>query len=307
MSFMKKILFVLLIISFQGFADVYQFLKLQPSPRATSIGNGFIANYDDPNVIFSNPAGLFGIEKYRTSFSFVSYLSDIKFTSLTTSFNDKQFNYGVGLIAVDYGKIDRYDEFANSLGTFNPVDIAIYFGLSAKMDDNFYYGGNAKFIYSKIENYSSTGISFDFGINYLNNTKELNLSLVLKDIGFQLSTYSGKRENLPFNIQIGGNYKLRGVPANIYFAVDNITNSMSFIKHLEKISIGTEIKLGKIITTRFSYDNSKRKDLMINNTAGLAGFNFGIGINVKNYVIDYSYSSYGKIGGVNKFGLTTTF
>lgn len=304
---MKKIIFISILCIIEIYASTYQFLKFQPSPRATAIGTGFVANFDDPNLVFSNPSGLYGVEKYRTSFSFVNYFSDIKYTGLTTTFKDNTFSYGVGLLAVDYGKLEKYDEYANSLGTFSPLDMTLVFGLSTEMDKNFYYGASAKFIYSKIDEFSSTGLSFDVGMMYVNDNKDFNFGLVLKDIGFQLSTYNGTKENLPFNLQVGGNYKLKGVPVNLYFAIDELAKSMSFFKHFEKISLGAEIKLGKMIITRFSYDNSKRKDLTINKTAGMAGFNFGIGINVKSYLIDYSYSSFGKIGSVNKFGITTTF
>ena len=72
-------------------------------------------------------------------------------------------------------------------------------------------------------------------------------------------------------------------------------------------SFGTEFNLSKALRLRLGYDNSKRKDLKIGTTAGLAGFNIGLGALISGYNFDYAYSSLGPVGSLNRIGITTTF
>src|SRR5439155_22507175 len=41
-----------------GRAQLYDLLKIVPTPRAAALGNSFVAMKNDPNTIFSNPAAL---------------------------------------------------------------------------------------------------------------------------------------------------------------------------------------------------------------------------------------------------------
>src|SRR5439155_21177636 len=41
-----------------GRAQLYDLLKIVPTPRAAAMGNSFVAMKNDPNTIFSNPAAI---------------------------------------------------------------------------------------------------------------------------------------------------------------------------------------------------------------------------------------------------------
>src|SRR6266498_4141675 len=41
-----------------GRAQLYDLLKIVPTPRAAAMGNSFVAMKNDPNTLFSNPAAL---------------------------------------------------------------------------------------------------------------------------------------------------------------------------------------------------------------------------------------------------------
>ncbi|HOP50137.1 MAG TPA: type IX secretion system protein PorQ [Ignavibacteriales bacterium] len=303
---MRILLFIILFIMSIN-AQTYRFLNLITDARSAAVGGNFVANFDDPNVLFHNPSGVAGVQDYRTSFSFVDYFSDVNIGSISTKFSDNYLNYAAGVMFVNYGSIDKYDQFGNRLGVFTPTDLQIIFAISKDIENNFYYGGAAKIIYSKIDEFSSSALSFDLGMHYLSDNKDLKIGFTLRNIGFQLKTYNGIKENLPFDVKAGLNYKLKGVPLEVYFGINELNNSLSFFKHFEKISLGAELRLSKAIVVRAGYDNSNRKDLEINQSAGLSGFNLGFGINFKKIQIDYSFSSYGNIGSVNRFSLTTTF
>ena len=55
----------------------YDFLKVDPSARASALAGAFETYTDDPNIIFYNPAGLSTVQGKRVSASFGKYLLDI--------------------------------------------------------------------------------------------------------------------------------------------------------------------------------------------------------------------------------------
>ena len=65
--------------------NTYDFLRLDMSARAGALAGSFVANSDDPNVIFYNPAGLKTLEGSPISFSFIKHLLDINLASLAYS------------------------------------------------------------------------------------------------------------------------------------------------------------------------------------------------------------------------------
>ena len=65
--------------------NTYEFLRVDMSARAASLGGTFVSNHDDPNVIFYNPAGINLLTESPISFSFVKHLLDINLASLSYS------------------------------------------------------------------------------------------------------------------------------------------------------------------------------------------------------------------------------
>jgi hypothetical protein len=57
---------------------------------------------------------------------------------------------------------------------------------------------------------------------------------------------------------------------------------------------------------RFGYDNERRSEFKIGTTAGIAGFNAGLGVMVSDYQFDYGYSSLGSVGGLHRIGISTS-
>ena len=70
-----KIIFVLFFgLVFQVLGqNTYDFLQLDSSPRASALGGAYVADIDDPNIIFYNPAGITNIDNIPISFSFLKH------------------------------------------------------------------------------------------------------------------------------------------------------------------------------------------------------------------------------------------
>jgi hypothetical protein len=243
------------------------------------------------------------------SFSFLKYLLDINFASITYSTELKNIGrVGAAVQYVNYGKFTGADEFGNITGDYGAGEVAFIVGYSNIIDKNFYYGANAKFIYSGIADRSSTGIALDLGLNYNVPEQEFSVGFAVLNIGTQLSSYYSTKENLPLDVVAGVSKKLAYLPLRLSLDFHRLNDSQdNLISHLNAFSIGAEFTLSKVFRLRLGYDNEKRQELKIGQVAELAGFNAGLGAVIKGYSFDYGYSSLGLIGALHRISLATTF
>jgi hypothetical protein len=186
--------------------------------------------------------------------------------------------------------------------------MAFTLGYGNQLDENFFYGVNAKFIYSGIEDYSSSALAFDLGLQYLFPASQFTIGFSALNMGSQLSSYVDRKEDLPLDVRIGASKKLEHLPLKLYLSFNKLNQEQDKITdRLRAFSFGGEFTLSKALRLRLGYDNEKRREMKIGTTTGFAGFNLGLGLVVKSYNFDYSYSSLGLIGSLHRIGISTTF
>ncbi len=306
---MKKIiLLVFLLLASELLAqDTYNFLKLDQSPRAAALAGSFVANTDDPNVIFYNPAGISHLTENPISFSFVKHLLDINSAAISYSHEFQGIGrFGGAIQYINYGTFDGATPDGIKTGEFGAGEVAMIIGYSNELDKNFYYGANIKFIYSGIENRSSTGFAMDLGLNYSIPEVRWNFGFSILNLGTQLTQYYNTSEDLPLDIRLGFSKTLEHLPFTFFASLNKLQDKYeSFGERFQQFTFGGEFKLSKVMKLRFGYDNEKRKEYKIGGTAGIAGFNLGLGILVSNYNFDYSFSSMGSIGALHRIGIST--
>ena len=301
---------IILLLNISTFSqNTYDFLRLDMSARAAALGGTFVSNTDDPNVIFYNPAGLKTLTGSPISFSFLKYLLDINLASITYSTElEKIGRVAAGIKYANYGRFTAADEFGNITGDYGAGEIYFVLGYSNLIDKNFYYGVNAKFIYSSLADRSSSAIALDLGLNYNVPEQEFSVGFAILNAGTQLSSYYSTRENLPLDVTAGISKKLTYLPLRLSLDFHRLNDNQSnLFNHLNAFSIGAEFTLSKVLRLRLGYDNLKRQELKIGTLAGLAGFNVGLGAVVKGYSFDYGFSSWGAIGALHRISLATTF
>ncbi len=312
---MKKIISFILITALftlfsynNSFSQTYQFLNLDLSARAAALGGTFVANNDDPDVIFYNPAGLSLLQKNPISFSFVKHLLDINLASLSYSTEWK----GVGRIGaavsyINYGTFTQADENGNKTGQFGAGETAFILGYSNSLGENYYYGANVKFIYSSIADRSSSAVALDLGLHYAIPSAMTDIGFAVLNAGIQLSEYYSTREDLPFDIVLGVSKKMEHLPLRLSLDFHNLNeNKGNFLKKFNAFSLGAEFYLSRVLRLRFGYNNGVRNDLTIGSFAGLAGFNVGFGAVISNYEFDYGFSSMGLVGGLHRISVSTS-
>lgn len=307
----KVIFFSLLLISFGSFSysqNTYDFLRLDGSARAGALGGSFVSNNDDANVIFYNPAGIELLEGNPASFSFVKHLLDINLATLSYSQEFENIGrFGAAIKYINYGSFDEADEFGTRLGEFGANEMALILGYANNLDENFYYGANAKFIYSGIADRSSTALALDLGLHYAIPDKNWYFGFAILNIGSQISSYYDTKEDLPLDVAIGVSKKLENLPAKISLDFHKLNQDRdNFGERFKAFTVGVEFTLSKVMKLRLGYDNERRTDFKIGTTAGIAGFNAGLGVKVSDYQFDYGYSSLGLVGVLHRISISTS-
>jgi hypothetical protein len=307
---MKKLIFILAVLFLAGSSraqNAFEFLRLETSPRAAAMAGSFVSNTDDPNVIFYNPAGIGSLKGQPVSFSFMKHLLDINSASLSYSrLFEGIGRFGAAVQYINYGSFTKADEFGNKTGNFGAADIAFSLAYSNIIDENFYYGATVKFIYSGIDERSSTAAAMDLGLQYRFPSSQWTIGFSVLNAGAQITNYVSTSEDLPLDIRLGISKRLLHLPFTFYLSLNRLNaNEGAFSDRIKYFSFGGEFRMSKVLRIRFGYDNEKRKELKIGTTAGLAGFSLGIGAIISKYRLDYAVSSLGSIGSFHRFGLST--
>jgi hypothetical protein len=292
-----------------GTNTAFDFLRNDVSARPAALAGSFVSVTNDPTSIFYNPAALGTLNGPTGSVGFFKHLLDINtgYLAYGQTFEDIG-TFGAGIIYTNYGSFTETDELGTSLGSFSASDLALSIGYSTTLDDNLWCGAAIKFVYSSIATYHSTALAGDIGLLYAVPESRATVGVSVRNIGGQLSTYLGVREDLPLDVTVGGSIVPKGLPLLLSVNLHRLNDQTdSFIERFRAFSVGGEFTLSKTLQLRIGYDNDKRQDLKIGTSSGLAGFSAGLGITVKQYRLDYAISSLGKVGELHRISVSSTF
>ncbi|HLG33752.1 MAG TPA: type IX secretion system protein PorQ, partial [Bacteroidia bacterium] len=212
-----------------GGRSVFAFLDLSSSARIAALGGTFISVRDnDPNPATMNPSLLKSTMHNMVSFSGVKYLADVKGGDFSYKHDfEKLGTFQAAVHYINYGKFDATDIYGNINGEFTAADYAMQIGWGYAANRYFTVGADVKFIYSHLEEYTSTGIAGDLGVTFATDSVSgFTASLLARNIGTQLKMYNenGEKEPLLAEVDIALSKKFRHAPFRI----------IATYRHLEK-------------------------------------------------------------------------
>lgn len=330
----KLLLTFLLSISCLSYAQVggekvYSFLNLPSSAHQMSLGGAANTIEDDVNIPLWNPAMIDASLQNKFAVNYTSYLAGISLGSVSfvSQFNEKVGLFYGGVQYLDYGTFTRADENGSIIGEFSAQDLALNVGYAyTSKASNFTIGANVKFISSRIDTYSSLGIAADFAALYRHSNERTLISLTVRNLGTQLKTYDGLKEELPMQINFGVSSKLEHLPLTWYLNIDNlqqwnisepnpsneiididqnvVAEEISFADNaLRHLVVGAELFSDKKISIRGGYNFRRGKELALNGTNSYGGFSYGFGLNLKKITFNYAVTKFHPSANSNTFSL----
>ncbi len=315
----STILFILLSMGIVSSAlaqesqTVYNFLRLPESSHAAALGGDNISIIeDDATLALSNPALLTSVSSRTVTLGYMNYMSGVGMytAGYTHVINDKA-TVGGTIHYLNYGKLKEYNEYDQEMGTFNPSDITFEGILAYTLTKRLAGGVGAKFIYSKMGYYKSTAAAIDLGLNYYDPNLDLSVSFAMKNLGGQLSAYNEDFESLPFEILLGGSYQIKNSPVRVSLTFCDLNHwDYAFLRHA---CIGVDLRLIPQFYIAAGYNarrayTMKTTDLNSNSESSHgAGWNFGAGLMLDRFKLNFSYGKYHVNSSSLMFNLAFNF
>ncbi len=279
----------------------FTFLQIPTTARAAALGEASISLSDmNSEGIFSNPA-ITGFTNSTHSFSasYANWFADIRNYGTSYIYNSPYGVFGLGLILMDYGTMQRTEKAVGqkvftTLGDFTANSISASLTYSKMLTDRFSFGIGVKYVQEKIYLYKADNILFDGGVLYHTGFHSLRLAATLQNFGTN-SKFINYVFKMPSVLKLGASFELWGNYQSEYRSTI-IIEAIHPNNADERVNIGTELSWKNIITLRggykFFYDEET--------------YSFGFGLNPQLEVpfnVDFAFSDYGKLGNIMRFTL----
>jgi hypothetical protein len=309
-----------------GGDNVYEFLNLTQSGLVSALGGSNVSlQNNNLNLAYYNPALLKPAMNNSLALNYVNYFAGINYgLALYSKSYQGIGNFAAGLTYLNYGSFTESDVSGNITGSFNAAEYAFSMIYSREIDSLFSVGVNFKPVLSHLEKYTSFGFAFDIGASYHNRSNLFSAGVVVKNAGYQVTTYAGEpNQKLPFEIQAGVSQRLAYAPLRFSLtlrhlekfdlthqyseppATENSTKASSeFTENmLRHIVFGAELIPHKNFYLCAGYNYQRRSELKVDSKVSTVGFSWGFGINTSWLDIEFGRATYHLAGSSNSVSL----
>lgn len=337
---MKKNLLVILLIIFSSSSmltaqsktgtTIGQFLKIDPSARASAMGNASTSLFGEASSLFYNAASLGRLNNVDVQFTYNQWLADITYNYAVAAVPISGVGtFALQLTSLNSGEIDvRTVEFPKGTGErYSVTNFALGLGFGLMLTDRVSVGLQASYIQETIWHSSLSTFGLNFGVQYQVETNGLTIGASILNFGpragydgrdlyinydFDSDKYGDNdllpaelrtdAYSLPTSFRVGISYPFMLNEDNIFtFAVDAFHPN----DNDESISLGGEWKFLNSFFVRGGY-----RDLLISDSEG--GLVLGAGVRVDvmdsyNLRFDYAWADYGRLNQAHRFTIGLGF
>ncbi len=277
-------------------ATIFPMLRAQLSGRAAGLAGATVAMTGDGSMLMINPASLATVQQPVVTATFLKHVLDINsgFAIYADTLSDVA-SWAVSASVMSFGDFVRTDRQGIASGSFLANDVALAATYSSHIDTLITYGVTAKLLYSTLDNMQSTAVALDAGILFQIPRSRTNVGLSILNAGTQLSTYDGVSDQLPLDVRIGVNHRLKGLPLLVQASINHLADDVdSFTDRFLNFSVAGELYIGSAVQARLGYDNSTRNISGVNVATQLTGLSGGLGVVLNDLRFDYALSSMGS-------------
>lgn len=336
------IIYMLLLIPLWSFSQLggsttYEFTNTSSSAREHALGSATLSLDDgdvalalkNPSLLDSTYAGGFSaswgsIHILQTDIGFGSFSYAREIGPLTALFGFDFFNYG---------RFRGFDEDGNPSNTFFASDYTTIFGASYELRPRISAGFAMKPVFSFYESYSSFGLLHDLAISYKNKEEGFSSSFIIRNVGWQITSYADYKEPIPYSIDIAVSKKLAHAPFRISavykglqkfdLSYDRIFDSQntlitedeeeespssirSFTRNaINHIHLGGEFQLFNALHFYMGYDFRKAYEMSYGPSNKGVGFSYGVHIKLSYLTVTYGWAKQHIAGSTHYFTFAT--
>ncbi|MBN2413071.1 PorV/PorQ family protein [candidate division KSB1 bacterium] len=297
-----------------------QFLKIGVGARPAALGEACIANMQDVNSVFWNPAAITGIEKREASFSYTRWFGDINITAGALGYRMGTFGVvALNYIALNYGDIQEAYSTVTGGGVdtrtgnyFSGSDLAVGLSFSREYTNKLSIGVNVKYLREELFTYTNSQWAFDVGSYYDTEWKGIRLAMSAQNFAQQARwMYTREKQQqqyeLPLVFRVGWSIDLLGGEKLLFGGNPNshrLTFNMDAIHsndYAERVHIGAEYWFYNFIALRGGY----RFNYEEGNISMGTGINYNMG-SLK-FKLDYAFVSYDFLDSPHRISVMIEF
>ena len=318
----------------------HAWLSASPSAQATALGGWQIRlDGDDPALAGFNPAAL------NANTHAVAHLShDFGAGGVGRSvaaggyhLDGLDADVAASVRFVGYGDLVGRDAAGNPEGAFNAREYAIGLAFAKTLNARVRAGAQLSYVGGSIAEFTSGGVAVSAGLTYSPDTAGATVwALQLQHAGYLWNRYTDRRDPLPAELSFGVSRRLRYLPLRVGvlyrrldrwdllyddperresdgFFGDEPTErgaASEFVDNLARhFALNAELYLGRreVVQLRAGYDHQRQREGRVEQFRSLAGFSFGLGLNLRRVRVDYGRGVQHLAGGQNHVGLLLRF
>jgi hypothetical protein len=328
----KKVLNFILFIVFAspafsqtGGDNIYEFLNLTHSGLVSSLGGTNVSlNGSNLNLAYHNPSLLNAVMNKNLALNYSNYFAGINYgLAMYSRSYPGTGNFAAGLTYLNYGSFTEADASGTITGSFSAAEYALSLIYSREIDSLFSVGVTFKPVLSQLEKYTSFGFAFDIGASWHNSSKLFSAGMVIKNAGYQVTTYAGEpHQKLPFEIQAGISQRLAHAPFRFSLTLRHLEKFDLTYQYNEPVStgssnessgfmenamrhaiVGIELIPHKNFYFSAGYNYQRRRELQIESKVSTVGFSWGFGINTSFLNIEFGRATYHLAGSSTNVSL----
>lgn len=310
-------------------------LDLSSSARTAGLGMDYlsVAQYDI-NVGLDNPSLIDSYGHSRWSLNYTNLFAGANFGSVAYGrhFQKVKGDFLFSLRFNSYGTFERYDETETPQGTFFAADYVFSLGYGLHIDSSFSLGVNLKPVFSQYAEYNALAVALDVCGSYQTPSRNFSLTMMGRNFGAQLVTFSGTTEKLPYELSMAFSYKVSNAPFRIYgqlaelqrwdlryndplnplVVYDPYSGTYSQESWLHKmldlsgrhLLLGVEFDMHQVFFLRLGYSYRQAQEIQGTQNLNFSGFSFGVGLHKRRFCFDYAHRAYHLGQGLNYLSLT---
>lgn len=284
--------------------SAFPFLKIDISARAVAMGGAFTGLANDESALYYNPAGIAQFEEKRFIATYHNYFADMQsgFLGFIKPLSIDKSYLGIYVSYLNYGNFTETDMSGNTLGDFSGGDLVLAGTIAIRQNYSWRVGATTKLIYEKVQDYSATGIAFDFGAKYTSDREYYAAGIMIQNLGFQLAGLGEEKDKLPLTVRGGISARLKGIP--LLLATDvimPIDNDMS-------LAIGGEFRPVERFQARMGWNTFGSNYQTANSDDGWAGLGLGFGLDITDDInLSYSFTPAAELGESHRITISGGF
>jgi outer membrane protein OmpA-like peptidoglycan-associated protein len=270
--------------------SVLPLLRTSVGPRASAMGDCFVALSDDATGVFWNPAGLgqsLNAEYFLAHNQWFQGFHD-EFASLAAAAGGGRL--GLGLVYSGVSGIESWDADNMQIGKYSTYTGIGSIGYGHRVADGYFIGGTARFLYDRLDWVNGFGGCLDLGF-LARPLKFLSAGIALQNLGWGMY-YSNATYRLPMLCRAGVSLEKWDFRL-VADAEVPLWSSPCF-------HVGGEFTPISVIAFRAGYRTGPQD---ISTLGGLSGLSAGLGLNLGGFSLDYAFAPYGKLGFVHRLGI----